>query len=144
MHMKEIERLLPHRYPLLLVDRILALDVEAETVIARKNVTIGEPVFQGHFPGQPVLPGVYIVEAMAQASAVLVNTIMGKTSDEVLFYFMSLDKVRFRQPVVPGDTMEMHVRKLRRKGDVWVFGGEAKVDGNKVAEAEFMAKVIQR
>ncbi|MBI1362893.1 MAG: 3-hydroxyacyl-ACP dehydratase FabZ [Proteobacteria bacterium] len=129
---------------MLMVDRILSLDLDAGTVVGRKNVTMAEPHFAGHFPGQPVMPGVLIVEAMAQTSAILVNTTIGKNADEVLFYFMSLDKVRFRHPVVPGDVLELHVKLNRRKGDVWVFGGEGVVDGKKVAEAEFMAKVIQR
>lgn len=144
LDIQAIEKLIPHRYPMLLIDRISSLDVEAGTVVGRKCVTMGEPFFQGHFPGQPVMPGVLIVEAMAQTSAILVNTTIAKTADEVLFYFMSLDKVRFRQPVVPGDVLELHVHLNRRKGDVWAFSAEGIVDGKKVAEAQFMAKVIQR
>jgi len=144
LDIQAIEKLIPHRYPMLLIDRISSLDVEAGTVVGRKCVTMGEPFFQGHFPGQPVMPGVLIVEAMAQTSAILVNTTIAKTADEVLFYFMSLDKVRFRQPVVPGDVLELHVNLNRRKGDVWAFSAEGIVDGKKVAEAQFMAKVIQR
>lgn len=144
MDVQAIERLIPHRYPMLMIDRVTSLDIEEGTVVGRKGVTMGEPFFQGHFPGQPVMPGVLIVEAMAQTSAILVNTTIDKTSDEVLFYFMSIDKVRFRQPVIPGDMLELHVKLNRRKGDIWAFSGEAVVDGKKVAEADFMAKVIQR
>ena len=138
MGIMEIRRLLPHRYPFLLVDRITELEI-GERAVGIKNVTANEPLFQGHFPDRPIFPGVLVLEALAQTAAVLVCltfNISGETSD---IYFMSIDKAKFRKPVVPGDTLEMHVRVLRSHREVQKFAGETRVDGIVVAECEFTA-----
>ena len=135
-----IQDLLPHRYPILLVDRIL--DYEAgQWIRGMKNITIGEQVFLGHFPKRPVFPGVLIVEAMAQTGGCLV---LQTTPDRAnkLIYFMSIDKVQFRKPVVPGDQLIMEVKVLSDKGRIAKLRGEAFVDGQKVAEAEFMSMLV--
>jgi 3-hydroxyacyl-[acyl-carrier-protein] dehydratase len=135
-----VMELLPHRYPMLLIDRIIEMD-GAESCIGIKNVTINDPFFEGHFPGHPVMPGVLIVEAMAQtAGALVINAGGGDASDKVV-YFMSIEKARFRKPVVPGDRLELHVSKLQNRGPVWKFRGEAKVDGQVVAEADYAAMI---
>ena len=130
-------RLLPHRYPFLLVDRIHSIDGD-NSGIGIKNVTVNEPHFTGHFPVRPVMPGVLIIEALAQtAGAVCLNNIAdGKPS---LVYFMTIDNAKFRRPVVPGDQLELHVRKLKNRGNIWKYACEAIVDGAKVAEAEVTA-----
>lgn len=130
-------RLLPHRYPLLLVDRIIEINGD-DSAIGIKNVTFNEPHFQGHFPDHPVMPGVLIIEAMAQtAGAICINS----TGDDKpsLVYFMTIDNAKFRRPVVPGDRLELHVRKTKKRGSIWRFACEAMVDGAKVAEAEISA-----
>ncbi len=129
--------LLPHRYPFLLVDRIIEVDGD-NSAIGIKNVTMNEPHFMGHFPGQPVMPGVLIVEAMAQtAGAICIrNTGLDKPN---LVYFMTIDGAKFRRPVVPGDQLMIHVRKIKQRGNIWRFACEAMVDGSKVAEAEISA-----
>ncbi len=136
-----IMTMIPHRYPILLVDRIVALEKDA-TVVGLKNVTFNEPHFMGHFPQQPIMPGVLIVEAMAQTSAVLVVETMGGDAEGKLVYFMSIEEAKFRKPVVPGDQLELHVTKERNRGAVWKFSAEAKVDGTKVAEATFSAMIM--
>jgi 3-hydroxyacyl-[acyl-carrier-protein] dehydratase len=130
-------KLLPHRYPFLMIDRIIDIDGD-ESAIGIKNVTINEPHFQGHFPDQPVMPGVLIVEAMAQtAGAICLHAAdSGKPS---LVYFMTIDNAKFRKPVVPGDRLEIHVKKQKKRGTIWRFGCEALVNGVKVAEAEISA-----
>lgn len=133
----ELLRLLPHRYPFLLVDRIVAIDGD-NSAIGIKNVSINEPHFTGHFPGQPVMPGVLIIEAMAQtAGAICVRSMPGDSP--TLVYFMTIDNAKFRRPVVPGDRLEIHVKKLKKRGTIWRFACEAKVDGQLVAEAEIAA-----
>lgn len=130
-------QLLPHRYPFLLVDRIIDINGD-ESAIGIKNVTFNEPHFQGHFPEHPVMPGVLIVEAMAQtAGAICINS----TGDNkpALVYFMTIDNAKFRRPVVPGDRLEIHVKKTKKRGNIWRFACEALVDGAKVAEAEISA-----
>ncbi len=136
-----IMEMIPHRYPLLLIDRVdeIVPDVSA---VGIKNVTMNEPQFQGHFPQRPVMPGVMIVESMAQTAAVLVVETLGAESEGKLVYFMTIDDCRFRKPVVPGDQMRIHVRKDRQRGAVWRFLGEATVDGKKVAEAKFAAMIL--
>jgi 3-hydroxyacyl-[acyl-carrier-protein] dehydratase len=132
----EIQKILPHRYPFLYVDRVLEIE-PGKRLVAIKNVTFDEHFFQGHFPGKPIMPGVLIVEAMAQASGILVHKTV--ESDDNMVYFMSIDKVKFRKPVVPGDQLVLEVEPLQVRGKVYKFKGEAKVDGKVVCEAEFMA-----
>jgi 3-hydroxyacyl-[acyl-carrier-protein] dehydratase len=131
--------LLPHRYPFLLVDRIIEVDGD-NSAIGIKNVTVNEPHFTGHFPERPVMPGVLIIEAMAQtAGAICLNNTGGDRPS--LVYFMTIDNAKFRRPVLPGDRLEIHVRKLKQRGHIWRFACEAKVDGGKVAEAEIAAMI---
>ena len=133
-----IKRILPHRYPFLLVDKVRDI-VPMKSCVGIKNVTANEPHFEGHFPQEPVMPGVLIIEAMAQTSAVLVGTSMDLADKGLGTYFMSIDKCRFRRKVVPGDVLELHVKTLRGGGKVWKFEGRAIVDGELAAEAEIMA-----
>jgi len=140
MDVIEIMRHLAHRPPFLLVDRVLEC-VPGRSIKALKNVTINEPFFQGHFPGYPVMPGVLIIEAMAQTAAVLVVATFGSESEGKLVYFMSIDGVRFRRPVLPGDRLELHVKKVQSRGNVWKFDGQAIVDGKVAAEATFAAMI---
>ncbi|MBL8675712.1 MAG: 3-hydroxyacyl-ACP dehydratase FabZ [Rhodospirillales bacterium] len=135
-----IVRMIPHRYPMLLVDRVVDIR-HGESCVGIKNVTINEPFFQGHFPAAPVMPGVLIVESMAQTAAVLVVQTLGPEAEGKLVYFMSIDGARFRRPVTPGDRMEVHVRKLQSRQSVWKFEGKAVVDGKVVAEATFAAMI---
>ncbi len=132
-----ILQLLPHRYPFLLVDRIIDIDGD-NSAIGIKNVTFNEPHFLGHFPSVPVMPGVLIIEAMAQTAGVICIRKMSESTPN-LVYFMTIDKAKFRKPVVPGDRLEIHVRKVKQRGNIWRFTCEAKVDGSKVAEAEISA-----
>jgi len=135
-----IQRILPHRYPFLLVDRVV--DINGTTsATGIKNVTMNEPHFQGHFPGTPIMPGVTIVEAMAQTAAVMVGASLGLADKEMLIYFMGIEKCKFRRKVIPGDVLEMKLETLRGKpgGKVWKFQGVATVDGDMAAEAEFTA-----
>lgn len=131
---------IPHRYPFLLVDRVVEL-TRRQRIVAIKNVTMNEPFFAGHFPGAPVMPGVLIVEAMAQTAAVLVVATFGAESEGKLVYFMSIDGVRFRRPVFPGDRLELHVEKVQSRASVWKFSGKAIVDGKVAAEATFAAMI---
>ena len=137
---REILQALPHRYPFLMVDRIIEMRGD-ESAIGIKNVTINEPQFLGHFPGNPVFPGVLLIEGMAQtAGAVCVLSQMGGDKPKQV-YLLTIDKAKFRKPVVPGDTVEYHVRKTARKRNMWWFRGEAKVAGELVAEVEVGAMV---
>lgn len=131
-------QLLPHRYPFLMLDRIYDMDGD-ESCIGVKNVTINEPFFQGHFPQYPVMPGVLIIEGLAQTAGALCVNGVGKDYKAELVYFMGIDRAKFRRPVLPGDQLHYHVRKIRNRGRVWRFYGEAKVDGQVVAEAEVSA-----
>jgi 3-hydroxyacyl-[acyl-carrier-protein] dehydratase len=135
--------MIPHRYPILLVDRIVDF-VPHESAVGLKNVSFNEPHFQGHFPRMPVMPGVLIVEAMAQTSAILVVQSLGKEAEGKLVYFMTIDNARFRKPVTPGDTMYIHVKKERSRGGVWKFTGEARVEGTLVAEATYSAMILDK
>ncbi|MBG51952.1 MAG: 3-hydroxyacyl-ACP dehydratase FabZ [Alphaproteobacteria bacterium] len=135
-----VMELLPHRYPMLLIDRIKDMDGN-ESAIGVKNVTINDPFFEGHFPGHPVMPGVLIVEAMAQTAGALVINAMSSDASNKVVYFMAIDKAKFRKPVVPGDQLELHVSKLQNRGPVWKFRGIAKVDGQVVAEADYAAMI---
>jgi len=135
-----IQKIIPHRYPFLLVDRVHSID-GTSSAIGIKNVTMNEPHFQGHFPGTPIMPGVTIIEAMAQTAAVMVGTTMGLTDGNMLIYFMSIDGCKFRRKVIPGDVLEMRIETTRGKpgGKVWRFKGVATVDGELAAEGEFAA-----
>ena len=135
-----IQRIIPHRYPFLLVDRVRDI-VPFQSAVGIKNVTMNEPHFQGHFPGAPIMPGVTIVEAMAQTAAVMIGVSADLADKNLLVYFMGIDGCKFRRKVVPGDIVEMHLTTLRGKpgGKVWKFGGQAFVEGDLAAEAEFTA-----
>lgn len=137
---KEIMQILPHRYPFLLVDRIESLQ-EGEEIVGIKNVSINEPFFVGHFPGNPIMPGVLIIEAMAQVGGVLAFHSSPKEWAGSLVYFMGIDKVRFRKPVVPGDQLRLKLTTIRQKQKVFKMRGEAYVDDTLVAEAELMAVI---
>ena len=136
-----IKRMIPHRYPFLLIDRVEKI-VKNTSAIGIKNVTNNEPFFQGHFPDKPIMPGVMIVEAMAQTAGVLVVETLGMIDQNLLVYFMTLDKTRFRKLVEPGDVLELHCNILRGRGKIWKFFAEAKVRDEVVAEAEYSAMII--
>ena len=132
---------IPHRYPFLLIDRMEQVEFN-QSAIGVKNVTINEPFFQGHFPQRPVMPGVLIIEAMAQTAACLVVISLGVNFEGRLVYFMSIENAKFRRPVGPGDQIRIHVEKERHRGNVWKFSGVAKVDGVTVAEARYSAMIL--
>jgi 3-hydroxyacyl-[acyl-carrier-protein] dehydratase len=138
-----IMKLLPHRYPFLLIDKMIDIDGE-QSATAIKNVTINEPFFQGHFPGHPVMPGVLLIEAMAQTAGALVLDHLGDAHAGKLVFFMSIDKARFRKPVVPGDTVHIHVKLTQKRPPVWKYWAEAHVGGKKAAEAEIGAMLMER
>ena len=142
LDIRAIERILPHRYPFLLVDRVD--EIGPDKLVARKLVSRNEPHFNGHFPGHPVMPGVLIIEAMAQAGALLAAQLVGFDPATQVIYFMAIDKARFRKPVVPGDLLMLEVVPLRKGGAIWKLRGEAKVDGTVVAEAELLASIQPR
>jgi len=139
----QIMRAIPHRFPFLLIDRVIDL-IPDHSAIGIKNVSINENFFQGHFPTEPVMPGVLIVESMAQTAAVLVVATLGEDAQGKLVYFMSVEGAKFRRPVVPGDQVRVHVTKVQRRRNVWKFAAEAKVDGNVVAEATYSAMIRNR
>jgi 3-hydroxyacyl-[acyl-carrier-protein] dehydratase len=136
----QIQRMIPHRYPMLMIEKIVDV-VPDDRATGIKNVSINEWFFQGHFPAEPLMPGVLIIEAMAQTAAALVVTTLGPEKEGRLTYFMSIDSARFRRPVVPGDTIHIHVKKERRRGSVWRFSADARVDGVTVAEAVYTAMI---
>ena len=140
---KRILQMIPHRYPMLMVDKVVDMQLD-QSAVGIKNVTINEPFFQGHFPSDPVMPGVLVVEAMAQTACVLVVSTFGSDSEGKLVYFMSIDGVRFRRPVVPGDRLELHVQKVQSRANVWKFSGRAMVEGKVAAEATFAAMIRDR
>ena len=140
-NVQRIMDMIPHRYPILLVDRLIEFEA-GERAVGLKNVTFNEPHFQGHFPGEPVMPGVLIVEAMAQTAAIMVVKTLGEEAEGKLVYFMTIDNARFRKPVVPGDSMHIHVKKVQNRRNVWKFEGEAIVDGKVCAEATFSAMIM--
>jgi 3-hydroxyacyl-[acyl-carrier-protein] dehydratase len=134
---QEILKLLPHRYPMLLVDKVI--DYKAgEYLHAVKNVTVNEPIFTGHFPDQPIFPGVMILEAMAQATGLLGFKTVENRSENELYLFAAIDNARFKQPVLPGDTMHLHIDFVKERRNIWKFYGEAKVDGKVVCSADLM------
>lgn len=137
-----IMTLIPHRYPFLMIDRMVDV-VLNHSAIGIKNVTASEPHFQGHFPSQPVMPGVLIIEAMAQTAAALVVLTLGEAFEGKLVYFMTIDNAKFRRPVGPGDQLRVHVEKERHRGNVWKFRGIARVDGVSVAEATYSAMIMR-
>lgn len=138
-----IMEMIPHRYPILLVDRIVEFEA-GESAVGLKNVTMNEPHFNGHFPGMPVMPGVLIVEAMAQTSALMVVQTLGKEAEGKAVYFMTIDGARFRKPVVPGDSLLIHVQKVRQRGQVWKFDCKATVDGKVCAQATISAMLTDQ
>ncbi len=140
---KEIMDILPHTFPFLLVDRIVELEVP-ERIVGLKNVTFNEPFFQGHFPSEPVMPGVLIVEAMAQTAGVLAYKAMGEEARDKGVYLMALKEAKFRRPVVPGDQLVLELQVVKRRGQIWVFRGKALVEGKVAAEAEIMATIRER
>lgn len=139
MDINEIRQLLPHRYPFLLVDRVAALDLEQNTINAYKNVSINEPFFNGHFPQHPIMPGVLIIEAMAQAAGVLGFKMMDASpEDGTLYFFVGSDKLRFRHPVVPGDRLDLQARFISSKRGIWKFACQATVGDKLVCSAEII------
>jgi 3-hydroxyacyl-[acyl-carrier-protein] dehydratase len=140
---KRVMQLLPHRYPMLMIDRIIGMR-GTESAIGIKNVSNNEPFFQGHFSGYPVMPGVLIIEAMAQTAGALVLSGIDSEADGKLVYFMSIDRAKFRRPVMPGDVLYVHVNKIQSHGPVWKFNGQAKVDGIIAAEANFAAMIVDQ
>jgi len=142
----EIQKILPHRFPFLLIDKVTDLTA-GETLTGYKNVTIGEHIFQGHFPGHPIYPGVMILEGMAQAGGILAFKSMNATEEEIankVVYFMSIDKAKFRSPVRPGDRLEYQISVIKNKGAIWVLKGEAYVDDKLVSEAELKAMIVDK
>jgi 3-hydroxyacyl-[acyl-carrier-protein] dehydratase len=140
----EIMTMIPHRYPILLVDRVINM-VENESIIGLKNVTMNEPHFLGHFPSKPIMPGVLIIEALAQTAAIFVVKHLNlAAANEKLVYFMSIESAKFRKLVVPGDTIHLCVKKEKNRGNVWKFKGEAKVNDQIVSEAIFTAMIVDK
>ena len=140
MDIMGIQNMIPHRYPFLMIDRIVEMEPNVRAV-GIKNVTVNEPFFQGHFPGNPIMPGVLIVEAMAQLAGVLAFS-SGMQGSSV--YFMSIEKAKFRRPVVPGDQVKLEIKVLQQRGNVWRFSGQALVDEKVVSESEFTAMVMAK
>ena len=142
-----IQEILPHRYPFLLVDRVTEIE-EGKSIKAYKNVSISEPVFEGHFPGHPIYPGVMIIEGMAQAGGVLAFKSASEAEQEAakdkVVYFMSIDKCKFRNPVRPGDRLEYYLEVIKHRGNIWVLDGKAYVDEKLVAEAELKAMIVYK
>lgn len=140
---KQIIKSLPHRYPILLVDKVVELEV-GKKIVAIKNVTFNEPHFMGHFPEHPIMPGVLIIEALAQAGALMVTSAPDFRAEDKLVYFMSIDGAKFRKPVIPGDVLELHVEAVQNRGAVWKLAATAIVDGQKVSEAQLSAMIVDK
>ena len=147
MDVMEIQKIIPHRYPFLLLDRVTDI-VKNETLVGFKNVTIGDNVFQGHFPGHPIYPGVMILEGMAQAGGILAFKSMDDMTEEEaankVVYFMSIDNAKFRNPVRPGDRLEYRISVIKRKGSIWMLDGKAYVDDVLVSQAELKAMIVDK
>ncbi|WP_372999433.1 3-hydroxyacyl-ACP dehydratase FabZ [Sulfurimonas sp.] len=147
MDVMEIQKIIPHRYPFLLLDRVTDL-VKNETLTGYKNVTIGDNIFQGHFPGHPIYPGVMILEGMAQAGGILAFKSMDDMTEEEaankVVYFMSIDKAKFRAPVKPGDRLEYRISVIKHKGSIWMLDGKAYVDDTLVSQAELKAMIVDK
>lgn len=143
LNIEEIINLIPHRYPILLVDKVTEIEPNKK-IVGIKNVTFNEPHFMGHFPDKPIMPGVLIIEAMAQAGAIMVVHSGDFKPEENLVYFMAIDGAKFRKPVVPGDVLELHIETIQNRGAVWKLSGVAKVDGQKVAEAQLTAMIVNK
>ena len=143
MDIARIMQAIPHRYPMLMIDRVVDMVLD-QSATGIKNVSVNEGFFQGHFPGHPVMPGVLIIESMAQTAAVLVVETLGPNAAGKLVYFMTIENAKFRRPVVPGDQLRIAVTKERRRGTVWKFSGVARVDGVSVAEATFAAMIMDK
>ena len=142
INISEIKRLIPHRYPFLLVDSVTDTELGV-SAIGLKNVTINEPFFQGHFPSDPIMPGVLIVESLAQTAAILVAKTLNKIDGELSVFFMSMNNTKFRKPVIPGDTLKLFVTVNQNRRNVWKFRGEAQVSGEVVAESDFTAMMVE-
>ncbi len=142
LDVQQLMSLLPHRYPFLLVDRVIEIRGD-ESCIGIKNVTVNEPFFQGHFPGQPVMPGVLLLEGMAQSAGAICALAQGAAKPLQRVYFLTIDKAKFRRPVVPGDRVEFHMKRIARKKMMWWYRGEAKVDGELACEAEVGAMIAE-
>lgn len=143
MNIENIMKMIPHRYPMLMVDKVISVD--DKQIHAVKNVTINEDFFNGHFPGHPIMPGVLIVEAMAQTAGLYITN--GMTDEETknkVVYFMSIEEAKFRRPVVPGDVLNLEVKKVQNRANVWKMKGVATVDGKKVADAVFSAMIVKK
>lgn len=143
INIEKILKSLPHRYPLLLVDKVIEI-IPNKKITAIKNVTFNEPHFLGHFPDHPIMPGVLIIEALAQAGALMVTCAENFRAEDKLVYFMSIDGAKFRKPVVPGDVLELHVEAIQNRGSVWKLSAQAKVDGVKVSEALLSAMIVDK
>jgi 3-hydroxyacyl-[acyl-carrier-protein] dehydratase len=142
LDVNQIMELIPHRYPFLLIEKLVEI-VPHESAVGIKNVSINEPYFQGHFPGRPIMPGVLIIEAMAQTAAcVVVHSLGGVSKSPKLVYFMSVENARFRKPVTPGDQLRIHVKRERNRANVWRFSGEARVGDQLMAEATYTAMIV--
>lgn len=143
LDIKRIMHAIPHRYPMLMIDKVVDV-VPGNSAVGIKNVTVNENFFQGHFPDHPVMPGVLIIEAMAQTAAVLVVESLGANAAGKVVYFMTIENAKFRRPVVPGDTLRIHVTKNRHRGNVWKFSAVALVEGVSVAEATYAAMIMDK
>jgi 3-hydroxyacyl-[acyl-carrier-protein] dehydratase len=143
INIEQIIKSIPHRYPFLLVDKIIAME-KNKSAVGVKNVTFNEPHFTGHFPEKSIMPGVLIIEAMAQTAAIMVINSGNFKAEDKLVYFMSIDGAKFRKPVIPGDVLELHIEVIQNRGNVWKMSGIGKVDGEKVSEAQFSAMILDK